>query len=71
MRDWVYYGKLVDEKVADKWYNWEQAEKKCKAAKAEYNAAVAEKKAFAEAIEQKMDTLQEAMTIASLSPSRL
>ena len=52
--NWAYYSKLLDEKVADAWYNWEQAEKKVRQAKAAYESAMREKKSFEEAIENKL-----------------
>lgn len=52
--NWAYYRKLLDEKVADAWYNWEQAEKNTKQAKAAYDSALREKEAFENAIEQKI-----------------
>lgn len=46
------YSRLVDEKVSDAWYNMEQAEKAYNQAKATYEQAMRERKAFDEYLEE-------------------
>lgn len=52
---WNQYRQLVDEKIADKWYNMLQAEKTYNQAKAEYDAAMREKQSFENAVKDMMD----------------
>ena len=59
MVNWNYYRKLLDEKIADAWYNWEQAEKKARAAKAAYDAVMREKKSFETALDVKFDEIKD------------
>lgn len=57
------YRQLVDEKIADKWYNMEQAEKTLRQAKAEYEAAMREKISFENAVKEQMDNVEKGMLI--------
>lgn len=52
MVNWVYYSHLLDEKIADAWYNWEHAERKEREARTVYEAAMREKESFENALDE-------------------
>lgn len=61
--NWNQYRQLVDEKIADKWYNMEQAERAYRQAQAEYSAAMSEKESFENAIREQMDKVEKGIFI--------
>lgn len=61
--NWNQYRQLVDEKIADAYYNMEQAEKSYNQAKANYDAAMREKESFETAVKEMMDKADKGMLI--------
>lgn len=51
--DWNEYQKFLNQKIADAKYNYESAQRRFKEAKAAFDAAVMEKQAFENALDEK------------------
>jgi hypothetical protein len=49
--NWTYYRTLLDHKIADAQYNYDQAEKKAREAKAVLDSVLRERDSFDEAVE--------------------
>jgi hypothetical protein len=59
--DGIYYKRLLEERIADAFYNWEYYEKKSREAEAVYKAAMKEREAYDKAIDKMMDSLEGAI----------
>lgn len=58
--NWGVYKQILDGRVSDAWYNFEEAEKKYKQAKAEYEYAMAARESFDVTLEEHLNKLEEA-----------
>lgn len=61
--NWNQYRQLVDNKIADAWYNMDRAEKEYVQAKAKYDAAMREKESFENAVKDMMDKAEKGILV--------
>lgn len=58
--NWGVYKQILDERVSDAWYNWEELEKKARQAKATYEAAVASRDSYEVQLDELLKNVKEA-----------